>query len=239
MIRAVIFDIGGVLAYDVWEHLLLDTERGVASICDLDVKQVRTVGQDLWNKFAYRATTGEEDWQDLEKEYWNTFIRTFNLSSSVNDFIKLTDKFILPIDGMTQLLEQLQLAGIDLAICSNNTEFWFKRQMDKLGLRRFFSPSRIVLSSRIGVPKSSPRYEMFQAVVDALQVDKDVCIFVDDREENILRAFQFGLAGIIFPSHSAYGSKYLQALLEKMGVFESIRAYGPGSASKEVAYGSD
>ena len=29
MIKAIIFDIGGVIAYDVWEHLLLDQEIGM------------------------------------------------------------------------------------------------------------------------------------------------------------------------------------------------------------------
>ena len=219
MIRAAIFDIGGVLAYDVWEYLLLDEENGIVSICNLNAEQVQKAGQDLWEKFAYRAAVGENGWKELEKEYWNLFIERFHLPMSANDFIQLTDKFIQPVEGMTQLLERLQSAGIDLAICSDNTEFWFKRQTDKLGLHRFFSPSKVILSSRIGVSKSSSRFEMFQAAISALRIEKDLCIFVDDREENIQQALQFGLAGIIFPSHSRCGTQYLKALLEKMGIF--------------------
>jgi hypothetical protein len=35
-VRAVIFDIGGVLAHDVWEPLFLDPETGLASRYGID-----------------------------------------------------------------------------------------------------------------------------------------------------------------------------------------------------------
>lgn len=41
-IEAVIFDIGGVLAANIWESLLLDKETGVASICGLDANEVQS-----------------------------------------------------------------------------------------------------------------------------------------------------------------------------------------------------
>lgn len=218
-VKAVVFDVGGVLAYDVWEHLLLDEKNGVVSIYNLKAEQVRKVGQDLWTKFACRVTVEENDWKRLEEEYWEHFIERFHLSVSVSDFVQLTDQFIRPVEGMTQLLERIQSKGIDLAICSDNTEFWFKRQEVKLGLHRFFSPSKVILSSRIGTSKSNPGFEMFQAVINSLGVDKRHCLFVDDREENIQQGLRFGIAGIIFPSHSQYGAQYLEALLEKIGVF--------------------
>lgn len=217
--QAVIFDIGGVLAHDVWEHLLLDEERGIAVAYSLDTDQVRSVGQDLWEKFAYRAATDDNGWEDLEVEYWNLFIQRLQLPTSVDEFIQLTDEFIRPVEGMIQLLERLHSRGIDLALCSNNTEFWFQRQKDKLNLDRFVASNRMILSNRIGVPKSSPGFEMFRAVIDALGIEKDLCIFVDDREKNIHQALEFGLSGIIFPSHSSYGALYLGSLLEKAGVF--------------------
>jgi HAD superfamily hydrolase (TIGR01509 family) len=219
MIRAVIFDIGGVLAHDVWEHLLLDEKDGIASICNLNVEQVQRVGQNLWKQFAHRAVVKKGGAKELEEEYWKLFIEEFHLSMSVDDFVQLTDKFIQPVYGMSQLLERLYSKGIDLAICSNNTEFWFKRQMDTLDLHRFFRPTRVILSNRIGVSKSSPRFEMFQATINALGMEKNLCVFVDDRKENIQQALRFGLVGILFPSHSKYGAQYLEALLEKMGVF--------------------
>jgi HAD superfamily hydrolase (TIGR01509 family) len=216
VVEAVVFDIGGVLAHDVWEHLLLDKEKGIASICQLNVNQVRKVGKELWEEFVYRPAVEKDEWKELEKEYWNRFIEILHLSRSADDFIQLTDQFIRPVEGMTQLLEDIQSQGIDLAICSNNNEFWFKRQMDKLGLCRFFSPDRVILSSRVGVSKSSPHFEMFKAVGVALGIHKKHCMLVDDRAKNIEQALRYGMPGIIFPSHSKYGAQYLKALLERM-----------------------
>jgi len=202
-----IFDMGGVLAHDVWEHLLLDPERGICTQFSLDRDQVERVGELLWQRFAYLPETGGTNWQVLEQLYWQRFIDCFpqQLSSvtSPSDFINLTEDFISPVEGMIPILERLQSHGIDLAMCSNNNEFWFRRQMNKLGLHGFFSPSKVVLSCRIGVSKSSPGFEMYQAAANALAIPKTQCLFVDDREGNIERARVVGMHGILFTSAQA------------------------------------
>jgi HAD superfamily hydrolase (TIGR01509 family) len=216
--KAIIFDIGGVLAYDVWEHLMLDETSGIASVLNLDTDQVRIVGKVLWNEYAYKNVTKEKDWKQIEVEYWKRFNNKISTPVPTSYFIKLTNDFIRPIEGMIQLLERLKANRIDLAICSDNTEFWSKRQINSLGLDKFFDPDKIVLSSRIGVSKSSENFEMFKAVVSALTANKDECIFVDDRVENVIQALRYGITGVIFPTHSKYGSKYLSMLLKEMGV---------------------
>ena len=87
MIQALIFDIGGVLAYDVWEHLLLDKEKGVASVFNLNVDEVCKVGQDLWDQFAHRPADTENGWTRLEKDYWNLFIERFHLPKYTSYFM--------------------------------------------------------------------------------------------------------------------------------------------------------
>jgi HAD superfamily hydrolase (TIGR01509 family) len=218
MAQALIFDVGGVLAHDVWENLLLDKKKGVASKLKLDAEEVQKVAENLWNEFAYRPLNVGNDWAGLEREYWSSFIRHFHLSEPADYFINLTEHFIRPISGMHELLQRLQARGIKLAICSNNTEFWFNRQTLKLNLGKFFQTRHVILSSRVGVSKSSPNFEMFKAVISALEVDKSECILVDDREETIVHAVEFGITGIIFPSHSEQGAPYLEALLRKMKI---------------------
>jgi HAD superfamily hydrolase (TIGR01509 family) len=218
MIKAVIFDIGGVLAYDVWEHLLLDPKEGIAAVYGLNVEDARKVGRELWDTFAHRAAEGEDTWQQLEMAYWHIFIDRFELPISAEQCIALTDKFIRPVNGMKQLLTELRSKGIELAICSNNTEFWFRRQTDKLGLDEFFSDDKIILSSRIGVSKSSPNSEMFHAVVESLEIDEENCVLVDDRPKTITQAIDFGITAILFPSESERGARYLRGLFQKMGL---------------------
>ncbi len=218
MIEAIVFDIGGVLAHDVWQNLVFDEGEGVVSRYHLAPGQLDQVGEELWQMFAYRAPSGKQGWKELELEYWDLFIKRLQLPTTPDEFVELTDRFIQPVEGMDRLLGLLQSKGIGLAICSDNTAFWIRRQMDKLALHRFFSPGKVLDSSTIGVPKTDPSFEMFRAAVDALKVDKESCVFVDDRVGNIQRALQFGLTGVLFPSHATYGAWYLETLLRRMGV---------------------
>jgi HAD superfamily hydrolase (TIGR01509 family) len=218
MIRALIFDIGGVLASDVWEHLLLDEEGGVTSALNLDAESVRREAQRLWEDFAYRPAEEEDEWKNLEKEYWAVFVERFRLSKPVDFFIDLTESYIRPIPGMLELLERLRSSGLKLGICSNNTEFWFRRQQRALDLYRFFRAENVILSSRVGAPKMSPDFSMFKAAVRSLDVDASDCLLIDDREETVIHGVDFGMAAVIFPSHSERGASYLSALLQKIGV---------------------
>lgn len=223
MVKALIFDIGGVLAFDVWENLLLDSERGIASNYNLNSINVKKIGKKLWDKFAYSSHDNllevDNDWQQLEKVYWNSFVDELNLSVSIDDLIEMTDDFIQPVEGMVDLVNVLCEHDIKLAICSNNTEFWFQRQVNKIGYVDFFAPSSIILSNRIGASKSSNNFEMFKAVLDSLNLDKESCLFIDDRSHHIKQASRFGLPAILFPSHSSCGHKYLKLLFKEMNIF--------------------
>ena len=201
MTKAVIFDIGGVLACDVWEHLLPD-ENGVRSLFPVLARaELERIGPVLWEAFAYVPETPAVGWRELELRYWRMFIEYFKSEiggADPDDFIELTDSFIRPMPKMRPILERLSATGTQLAICSNNNEFWFMRQMDKLELHQFFSPSKAVLSCRVGVPKASDRFEMFHAVCDAVATPMAECLFIDDREPNIAKARSCGMAGIRF-----------------------------------------
>jgi len=225
MIRAVIFDIGGVLAFDVWEHMFLDKPNGLSSILRLPENEIKNFGNELWKNFAYTpAETGAEV-KKLEAEYWNQFIKHFDLKKPVDYFLKLTDKFIRPVEGTRSLLQKLKQEEIELAICSNNNEFFFRRQMKKLGFGEFFPGDKIALSSRVGFSKSSPNFEMFSAVLYFVNKRKEQCLFIDDKVENINKAVEFGLPAILFPSESKSGANYLEILFKQMDILKDEYSY--------------
>jgi len=175
------------------------------------------------------VTTAEV--KKLEAEYWNQFIKHFNLKKSVDYFLKLTDKFIRPVEGTRSLLQKVKQEGVELAICSNNIEFFFRRQMEKLGLEEFFSGDKIALSSRVGFSKSSPNFEMFSAVLDFVNKKKEHCLFIDDKVENINKAVEFGLPAILFPSESKSGANYLEFLFKQMDILKDEYSYTYGRDS--------
>ena len=199
--RAVILDVGGVLARDIWEYLYDD----LAASYRLDREALHEAGGLLWETFAYVPETPANTWRDMERRYWELFLLMFRGTGlSVEQLIALTDRYIVPIDGMRPIVEELHARGTPLVICSNNNEIWWPRQAEKLELARFFPDSKLVLSSRVGAPKDSPRCEMFRAAVAAAGVAPAECFFVDDRAPNIERARGFGIDAVLFEGPEAF-----------------------------------
>ena len=77
MIKAVVFDIGGVLAFDIWEHLFLDPEKGLAAGLSLSPDEVKQMGLKMWEDFAYKSAKSEKEINALEIDYWSQFKRHF------------------------------------------------------------------------------------------------------------------------------------------------------------------
>ena len=199
--RAVILDVGGVLARDIWEPMFDD----LAVRYRLDRKKIHRMGRLLWETFAYVPETPANTWRDMERRYWELFLQICKVPATVKSMIALTDRYVVPVAGMRPILQALKARGTPLVVCSNNNEIWWPRQAKKLQLKRFFADDRLVLSSRVGAPKNSPRLEMFRAAVAAAGVPAARCFFVDDRDENIRRARRYGIDAVRFrgPQHFA------------------------------------
>jgi HAD superfamily hydrolase (TIGR01509 family) len=201
LIRAVILDVGGVLAHDIWEPMFDDLAKRFRR----NRKQLRATGRLLWEAFAYVPETPANTGRDMERRYWELFLLISKLPLTVASLIALTDRYVIPVEGMRPVLEKLRARGTPLVICSNNNEIWWPRLARKLQLKKFFGEERLVLSSRIGAPKASPRLEMFRAAVAVAGVPAASCFFVDDRDENVRRARRFGIDAVRFrgPGHFA------------------------------------
>lgn len=219
-IEAIIFDIGGVLAHDVWEHLFLDEDGVRAKYPQLDADEMFRWGKSAWEDFAYVSETSSNDWRALERRYWDAFITFFRdelpAGVSPDEFIELSLKFFRPVEGMNALLEKLHARNSTLGICSDNNEFWYRRQAEQLGFTKFFDADKIILSNRVGKSKRSAQYEMFEAVTRAVGVPKQNCVFVDDRATSLERAQEFGMPGILFPAQAAFGAQYVETLINRM-----------------------
>jgi len=218
MIKAIVFDIGGVLAQDVWEHLYLDPAQGIiARYPELDAAALEATGNRLWERYAYTPAPKELDWRILEREYWIAFIQEMQAvlptSLSPDEFIDLTDDFVQPIEGMPDLMSRLAGQGLALAICSNNNEFWYARQAERLNLEALIPHENVILSSRVGASKSSPNFEMFKAVSESLRCKDPECLFIDDRPGNVDRAKQFGMQSVLFD-----GTSLLVKTLHNLGI---------------------
>jgi HAD superfamily hydrolase (TIGR01509 family) len=185
----------------MWEPMFRDLARRHR----LSSARLQRVGRLLWETFAYVPETPANTWRDMERRYWQLFRSMCDVPLSVDALIRGTDRYVVPLEGMRPILDALRRRGTPLVICSNNNEIWWPRQAKKLRLAKYFARKRLILSSRIGAPKNSPRLEMFKAAVAAAGVPAAACFFVDDRMENIRRARAFGIDAMLFrgPEHCA------------------------------------
>ncbi|HKU47208.1 MAG TPA: hypothetical protein VJQ58_10010, partial [Burkholderiales bacterium] len=67
--RAVILDVGGVLAHDMWEPMFDDLARKYG----LSRSALYQTGRLLWETFAYVPETPANTWRDMEQRYWALF----------------------------------------------------------------------------------------------------------------------------------------------------------------------
>jgi HAD superfamily hydrolase (TIGR01509 family) len=192
-----------VLAADIWEPMFED----LAARYRLKNRYLQKIGRLLWETFAYVPETPANTWRDMERRYWQLFLLISRIPTTVEKLIARTDRYIVPVEGMRPILEALKARGTRLVICSNNNEIWWPRQAKKLQLEKYFADRRLILSSRIGAPKNSPRLEMFRAAVAAAGVPAAACFFVDDRLENVRRARRFGIDAVLFRGASRFADE--------------------------------
>ena len=120
-----LFDIGGILAADVWESLFLDCEKGIATKFGLNKDTTLRTAHQLWEKYSHANQNSTLDWQKQEINYWQEVSKELKIPYNYDYYCQLTDEFIVPFPGMKLLLRELYESGVTIAICSNNTEFWF------------------------------------------------------------------------------------------------------------------
>jgi FMN phosphatase YigB (HAD superfamily) len=202
-----VFDIGGVIAHDVWEGVYFHPSKGLAAQHKLDHAPLWNIGRELWRKFD-TAPSRAEAIRPLRYEvmYWRAFVesvrQTFGVQLNARDIVGLTDSFITPVPEVLEVLARMNEAKIPIALCSNNNVFWFKRQWDKCELGRYLDASKAILSCDEGVAKAHASGKMFHRAIAVAGLSPDNLLYIDDRQENLVVAKRYGLTGAVFNAES-------------------------------------
>lgn len=196
----VLFDVGGVLLTNGWDH----RERAAAAkhfridLPSLEAHHVAVV--DAWergqiDRDAYLEAAVFYEPRPFSREDFFAFI--------------LSQSQVLP-DGALGILDQLATSNHCMVGALNNearetNEYRFKQ----FGLRRFF---KLALSSCF-VGQRKPELAMYRCAVDILGVPAERILFIDDRQENANGAAAAGMKAIVFQGEAA-----LRQELERLGV---------------------
>ncbi|MFC1722582.1 HAD-IA family hydrolase [Nanoarchaeota archaeon] len=191
MIKAIIFDIGGVICPDIYAE-------NIDTFCKwyrTDKKKLHQAWYDHWNDWKYNKIDGLQFFSKISKDL-NTPIDPKKIIEATFDMIWIDN----------DLLDYIKnLKDHRLAILSNNTEEWVSYQKKQFG--QIFDIWTTSDQESCGKPDPA----IYLTCIDRLQIPADQCLFIDNTQENLDTAEKLGMKTILY--------KNFNNLKEKMKEF--------------------
>ena len=196
----VLFDVGGVLLTNGWDH----RERAaVAKQFNLDLAELEArhaIHYDAWERDAINA----EAYLDATVFYE---LRSFSQRQFFDAIC--AQSMALP-NGALGILAEVAAQGKCLVGALNNeARETNDYRFEKFGLRKHFKVS--LSSCYLGLRKPEPA--IYRRALDILGRPAERVLFIDDRAENVAAAQEEGIKGIVFT-----GADKLKPELERLGV---------------------
>jgi len=196
MIKAIIFDIGGVMvkntAHRVFERL--------AEKLGLDTEKV--ISFRLKHKFA--LATGKMS----AEEFASLFQRKFKISKSILDVWKEAYDEIMPTNAKVLAMVKKLKKRYRLCLITNTNQLHFSRVKAR-GLDSHFDI--VIASQDVGFAK--PEKKIFEIALKRIGLPASECAFIDDKREHVEAARKLGFKAILFENNGK-----LVENLKKLGV---------------------
>ena len=177
----IIFDVGDVLLDYRWQQMLMDY--------GLDESEAYRVGRELfddpdglWHEFDLGVKSQEEIIQEFEQKHPKD-------AEVIRWFISHGEYMHVARPAIWKLVHQLKEAGYHLYILSNYPEILFKKHTQYADFMD--DMEGMVVSYMLHVGK--PERIVYQTLCDRYGLNKEECLFFDDRAENVQGAIDFGM----------------------------------------------
>ena len=199
-IKAIIFDIGGVLIF--YDHIIAAIK--LSRITGISPEKIVSVLSSEKGKFTIKSDLGASI-----KEYWNIAEKEFKIKiKSPEKFQELWNTIFWPNMELLSLTKKLK-KDYKLAILSNINVGHKKYLLKEYSLKKYFNV--IVLSCDAKTRK--PGSKIFKIALKKLNVKPNEAIFIDNLIANIKGAREVGINGIHFKNN-----EQLFKDLEKLGI---------------------
>jgi len=184
MIKAVIFDVGGVL------------HTNNSNAVDQDIRRTLKLDDEMYNKSYKNCSSALRKGNINETTFWQEVIQLSGTTEQLPDeslFLRTFKKTFVINQDVLSLVESLKKSGYNVSVLSNTipSHAEFNR---KHGLYNGFD--QVVLSTEVGMEK--PDAEIYIYTLKALNVKPEEAVFVDDLQENIEAANIIGMHGLLF-----------------------------------------
>lgn len=185
MIKAVLFDAGGVL--HVANTAVGDDLQQELGLSDEQVKRI-------FSQYVPLLGTGKI----TEQEVWDELKREYGIRQVREDEHLFTRSFVTTLEkmpGMYELVNELKAKGITVMLLTNVTP----QIAEVLQQKGHYDPFDFrVLSYEVGLWK--PEIGIYEHSLEKLGIKGEEAVFIDDQEKNIVAARELGIQGIIFKS---------------------------------------
>lgn len=199
-IRAIYWDIGGVLLTNGWDHEERARVLAQFSIPREEYESRHEEPNDRWEK-------GElTDEQFLQQTVFSK-PRSFTAAEFI-EAIRAQSQW-LPGGAKDVIASLRQRNALKMAMLNNESGALNDYRIAKFGLAEYFDG--FFCSAYIGMRKPDPR--MFRAGTEMLNLQPQECAFVDDRENNCAAAAEVGMNAIQYTTEAA-----LREALSGLGV---------------------
>jgi putative hydrolase of the HAD superfamily len=199
MIKAVIFDFGGVLAEEGFREglMIIGKEKG------LDPDSFFTISSELVYQTGY--ITGRSS----EHSYWNAVREKTGIKGDDKDLREVILKEFRLRPEMIRYVESMRLAGLIVAILSDQTNW-----LDELDQRTPFYHHFDHIFNSFYLGKTKRDVSLFRDICDRLDLKPEEVFFIDDLLGNLRRASSQGLRTIHFKNVNEF-EKEVQRFIKK------------------------
>jgi len=182
MIKAVIFDYGGVVRPPLKGWL-----NDIANAYGLPVEKIKEATKPLLELFGGGMITENQFWKQLSSVLNKPIPKNKKelLRKSYKEAFHLYAEIII-------LVKEIKKKGLKTAILSNTIKPHVEIAKSKKGYEDF---DVVVLSCEVKLRKPEP--EIYLIAVKKLKVKPTECIFIDNEEENLVPAKKLGMTVIL------------------------------------------
>jgi putative hydrolase of the HAD superfamily len=199
-ISTILWDVGGVLLTNGWDHKQRDAVLAHFSLDEAEFERRHAEVDAAWERDELTAD-----------EYLRRTVFYEPRSFTPGEFLDvMRSQSALLADSATGILRELAASeGYVLATVNNEARALNEFRLVKFELLDEFDA--FFSSCYLGLRK--PERKIYQVALDVLQRDPEETVFIDDREENVAAAVSLGIHGIRYE-----GSARLVEELARLGV---------------------
>ena len=178
--KAVIFDMDGVLVETdhLFEHFVSNflKKLGVEAPPDID---------------RYRGMTSQDQWKILKRKLGLKLPVKKLVTEAREKYLGYLESIphIEAVDGVTQLIKELSVAKIKMAVASSANPVRMKKLLKRVGIDSAFG----VMISADDVARGKPAPDCFLLAAKKMDVLPTDCVVIEDAERGILAARAAGM----------------------------------------------